>query len=56
MVLGGGANSPPCNLLRVDKITFGNGVMLAGHSTISLPDPALKRYEERVHTMDQLMI
>ena len=56
MVLGGGANSPPCNLLRVDKITFGHGVMSSGHSTISRPDPALKRYEQRVHTMDQLMI
>ena len=56
MVLGGGANSPPCNLLCVDKITFGHGVMSSGHSTISRPDPALKRYEQRVHTMDQLMI
>ena len=56
MVLGGGANSPPCNLLRVDKITFGHGVMSSGHSTISRPDPALKRYEQRVHTIDQLMV
>jgi hypothetical protein len=56
MVLGGGPNSPPCNLLRVDKITFGNGVMSSGHTTISRPDPALKRYKQRVHTMDQLMI
>jgi len=30
--------------------------MSSGHSTISQPDPALKRYEQRVHTMDQLMI
>jgi hypothetical protein len=55
-VLGGGANSPPCNLLRVDKITFGHGVMSSGHSTISQPPPVLKRYEQRVHTMDQLMV
>jgi hypothetical protein len=55
-VLGGGANSPPCNLLRVDKITFGHGVMSSGHSTISRPHPVLKRYEQRVHTMDQLMV
>jgi hypothetical protein len=55
-VLGGCANSPPCNLLRVDKITFGHGAMSSGHSTISLPRPALKRYEQRVHTMDQLMV
>jgi hypothetical protein len=42
-VLGGGANSPPCNLLRVDdKITFGHGVMSSGHSTISQPHQALK--------------
>ena len=56
MVLGGGANSLPCNLLRVDKITFRNGVMSSGHSTISHPDPALKRYKQRVHTIDQLMV
>jgi len=56
VVLGGGANSPPCNLLRVNKIIFGQGVMSSGHSTISRPDPALKRYGQRVHTMDQLMI
>ncbi len=56
MVLGGGANSTPCNLLRVDKITFEHGVMSSGHSTINRPDPALKRYEQRVRTMDQLMI
>jgi len=55
-VLGGDANSPPCNLLRDDKITFGLGVMSSGHSTISQPDPALKRYKQRVHAMDQLMI
>jgi hypothetical protein len=55
-VLGGGANSPPCNLLHVDKITFGHGVMSSGHSTISRPHTALKRYEQRVHTMDQLMV
>ena len=55
-VLGGGANSPPCNLLRVDKITFGHGVISSGHSTISRPRLALKRYEQRVHTMDQLMV
>ncbi len=56
-VLGGGANSPPaCNLLRVYKITFGHGVMSSGHSTISRPHPALKRYKQRVHTMDQLMV
>ena len=53
-VLGGGANSPPCNLLCVDKITFGHGVMSSGHSTI--PHLTLKRYEQRVHTMDQLMV
>jgi hypothetical protein len=53
-VLGGGANSPPCNLLRVIKITFGHGVMSSGHSTISRPHPAMKQYEQRVHTMDQL--
>jgi len=35
---------------------FGHGVMLSGHYTISRPDPALKRYEQRVHTMDQLMV
>jgi len=55
-LLGGGANSPPCNLLRVDKITFGHGVMSSGHSTIIRPHSALKRYEQRVHTMDQLMV
>jgi hypothetical protein len=57
-VLGGGANSPPCYLLRVDKITFGHGVMSSGHSTISQPPLVLKRYEQRVHTMamDQLMV
>jgi hypothetical protein len=55
-VLGGGANSPPCNLLRVHKITFGHGVMSSGHSTISRPHPVLKRYEQRVHTMDQLIV
>ena len=55
-VLGGGANSPPCNLLRVDKITFGHGVMSSGHSTISRPHPVLKRYEQRVHTMNQLIV
>jgi len=55
-VLGGGANSPPCNLLCVDKITFRHGLMSSGHSTISRPHPALKRYKQRVHTMDQLMI
>jgi hypothetical protein len=56
MVLGVGANSPPWNLLCIDKITFGHGVMSSGHSTISRPHPALKRYEQRVHTMDQLMV
>ena len=56
MVLGGGANSPPCNLLCINKITFGHGVMLSGHSTIIRPHPALKRYEQSVHTMDQLMV
>jgi len=56
MVLGGGANSPPCNLICVGKITFGHGVMSSGHSTISRPHPALKQYEQRVHTMDQLMV
>jgi len=55
-VLGGGANSPPCNLICVGKITFGHGVMSSGHSTISRPHPALKQYEQRVHTMDQLMV
>jgi len=55
-LLGGCANSPPCNLLRVDKITFGHGVMSSGHSTISRPHPALKRYEQMVHTMNQLMV
>ena len=48
--------APRCNLLCVDKITFGHGVMSSGHSTISRPHPALKRYEQRVHTMDQLMV
>jgi len=56
MVLGGGANSPPCNLLRINNITFRHGAMSSGHSTISRPDPALKLYKQRVHTMDQLMV
>jgi len=56
MVLGGGANSSPCNLLRIEKITFGHGVMSSGHSTISQPHPALEQYEQRVHTTDQLMV
>ena len=29
---------------------------LSGHSTISRPHPVLKRYEQRVHTMDQLIV
>jgi len=50
--------APRCNLLRVDKITFGHGVMSSGHSTTTIirPHPALKRYERMVHTMDQLMV
>jgi hypothetical protein len=55
-VLGGGANSPTCNLLRVNKIAFGHGGVSSGHSTISRPHPGLKWYEQRVHTMDQLMV
>ena len=55
-VLGGGANSPPINLLRVDKITFGHGFLSSGHSTISRPHMALKRYEQRVHNMNELMV
>ena len=30
--------------------------MSSGHSTISRPHPVLKRYEQRVHTMDQLIV
>jgi hypothetical protein len=30
--------------------------MLSGHSTISQPHPALKSYEQKVHTMNELMI
>ena len=56
IVLGGRANSPTCNLLRVGKITFRHGAMSSGHSTISQPDLALKRYDQRVHAMDQLMV
>jgi hypothetical protein len=41
-VLGGDKNSPPMQLLCAAKIAVGHGVMLSGHSTISLPCPALK--------------
>ena len=33
-----------------------NCVMSSGHSTISRPHPALKRYKQRVHTMDHLIV
>ena len=50
--------APRCNHLRVKKIALRHGVMLSGHSTstISRPHPALKQYEERVHTMNELIV
>jgi hypothetical protein len=48
--------APRYNLLLVNKITFGHGAMSSGHSTISRPHPALKRYKQRVHTMNELMV
>ncbi len=57
-MLGGGVIAPRCNLLCVDKIAFKHGVMSSGHSTVSQPHPALKRYEQRVHihTMNESMV
>jgi hypothetical protein len=56
-VLGGGANSPRCNLLlRATKIAVRHGVMSSGHSTISLPCPVLKPYKQRVHTMNEVIV
>ena len=50
-----------CNFLCVDKIAIGHGVMFMslGHSTTrdqSLPRPALKRYEQRVNTINKLIV
>jgi hypothetical protein len=30
--------------------------MSSGHSTISLPRPVLKPYEQRVHTMNEVIV
>ena len=48
--------APRCNLLRVDKIAFGHGVMSSGLSTIRRPHPALKQYKRGVYTMNELMV
>ena len=55
-VLGGGANSPQCNLLCATKIAVGHGGMLSGHITISRPHPALKPQEQMVHTINELIV
>ena len=48
--------APRCNLLCAAKIAIRHGVMLSGHSTISLPHPALKPYEQRVHIMNEVIV
>jgi hypothetical protein len=48
--------APRCTLLRAAKIAVRHGVMLSGHSTISLPRPALKPYKQRVHTMNEVIV
>ncbi len=48
--------APQCNLLCTAKIAVRHGVMPSGHSTISLPCPALKPYKQRVHTMNEVIV
>jgi hypothetical protein len=48
--------APQCNLLCASKIAVRHGVMSSGHSTISLPCPALNPYEQRVHTMNEVTV